>query len=139
MCPRYGGHLYKTTVIGRPETVETVPKPGLRTAREAVALCVTLAQIVRLMLETIVGHRPAGQLAPLLEPSGAALPARHPTHRAHRSGGADIGAGVRTRRTGRRTRRRRRLWASGPRGRGPGSNTIRLAGSGASPSASSER
>ena len=66
VCPRYGGHLYTTTVIGRQDTAETVVEPGPRTAAEAAALRATLARIVQLMLEVIGGRRPATPARPSL-------------------------------------------------------------------------
>jgi hypothetical protein len=50
MCPRYGGHLYTTTVIGGQVTAKPVADPRPETAGEAVALRVTLGRIVRLVL-----------------------------------------------------------------------------------------
>jgi hypothetical protein len=46
-----------------------VGEPGPLTAGEAAALRASLGRIVQLLLEVIGGRRPAGQLAPLVEPS----------------------------------------------------------------------
>ena len=115
VCQQCGGHFDTTTVIGRQDTVEPVVEPGPRTAGEAAALRATLGRIVQLMLEVIGGRRPSGS-SPRSWSRRCCAPARHPVHQ---PGGAGVGAGVRARRAGCRTRRRHRLRAPDPRVRRP--------------------